>query len=266
MICMRLTRRRLRVAPRRALWIALVVLTLGIALLVRALVRRARSSRSTPLGERLQIYGAASLDELEALVADEDRRVADAEAVARAFREQHEEHERKRNELTSQVEAALRRVGAPSADDLELRVRAYLTAAAQHGERRDREADLERVRRELEQAKRPVRDRDRLWEERTTAGARLRDAYAELGIEVDDLDSAEVEFQRLLAEAGVDRRREEEAERSSTALRSLLADETLESLERRVEEARRVYEDHRTRHGELAENVESAEGFSERLV
>ena len=65
-------------------------------------------------------------------------------------------------------------------------------------------------------------------------------------------------------EAGEDRRREEEADRSSTALRSLLGDETLESLERRVEEAK-GYEDHRTRHGELAQNGEISGGSSERL-
>lgn len=250
----------------RVLWISLVVLTLGIAWLVRMLVRRIRPSNPTPLEDRLREYGVASVEELDVRVAQEDRQIADAQAVAKALQGQQSSHESKEVELRSQIDVALQHVKAPTAGNLEERARAYLTASVRHGERREHETNLERVRRELEQAKSPARDRDRLLEEQAAAGARLRAAYAQLAIEGEDLDSAEVEFQRLIAEAATHQESEEQAKRSAAALRSLLADETLESLEREVHEGRRLYEEHRTRHGELAEKVERATGLSEELA
>ena len=86
------------------------------------------------------------------------------------------------------------RVGAPPSNDFEGRVQAYLTGAVRHGERREQEADLERVRRELEQARKPFASVTAWSGSDKTAESRLRDAYARVGIEVDDLDSAEVEF------------------------------------------------------------------------
>ena len=125
------------------------------------------SDRATPRRSRIvSRIRWCTVDELEARVADEDRRIADADAVARAFQGQRSTHERRLGELRSQIDVALQRVKAPSAGSLEERVRAYLTASVRRGERREQEMELERVRRELEQARSPVKERDRFWRSR----------------------------------------------------------------------------------------------------
>jgi DNA repair exonuclease SbcCD ATPase subunit len=234
----------------RVLWIVLVVVTLGLAWLVRAGFRRVRGVRGE-LPERLREYGVSSLDELDARVTEEDRRIADAEAVAAAARGQTEDRGRRRVELLGELNTSLDRVNAPAADDLEARVRAYLLAAANYAERRDREASLEKVRRELEQSKGPIREQRRAQEERAVAEARLRDAYRSVGIEEEDLSAARAAFERLVAAATADQQREQGANEAAAALASILGDESLESLETIRAAAREALESHRKEHGNL---------------
>jgi uncharacterized protein YhaN len=257
-----LVSRRRRHPFVRALWIVLVIVTLGLAWLVRAGVRRVRAKSGSP--ERLREYGVSSVDELDMKVAEEDRRIADAQAVATAARVQTEDRERRRAQLLDEINTSLDRVKAPRAEDLEARVRTYLLAAANHAERRGREASLERVRRELEQAKRPVQEQRRVQEERAVAEARLRDAYRRVAIEDDDLSSARAAFERLATEASADRRREQEANEAAAALASVLGDDTLESLETGRLGAQEALDAHKAKHGELVPDDDELERIATR--
>jgi len=242
---------------RRWLWIALVILSLGVAWSLRRIVRRRREGRAgATLAERLERYGSASLEELDARVAEEDRGRLRSEAVAEALRRAQVEADERRRSLAEQLEAALDQVGAPTAAGLEQRVRAYLTAVERHEELREQQAKLAHVERELEQARQPVREQRRLAQEHERAVRRLREAYSVAGIDEPDLDQAAEALERLVTQTEHARRREQEAKAAADALRSLLADETLELLEARTANARRQVDEHVEVFGVLAASHE----------
>lgn len=236
--------------PRRLLWIALVIVTVGLAALIRRLVRHLRGVRPGSLEERLMAYGGASLDDLELQAEEEDRRIAVAEGVAAALIESRQAEEERRRELVGQLETALDRVSAPPAA-LEARIRAYLVAVERHTERTEKEAALGRVQHELAHARRPLDDLERLTLERLRAERRLRDVYEILEIDAEDIDVAGRSFDAALSQAEREEKRGHDANSAATAVRSLLAGESVEALAARVADAERLVNAHRITHGEL---------------
>jgi DNA repair protein SbcC/Rad50 len=236
---------------RRAAWIALVVLTLGLAHLTRKLVRHWRGPRSSPLAERLKVYGASSLAELDHRSAEEDARIARAEARAEARSEQLRATAARRTELISTLETALDTAAAPLAP-LEQRVAAYLEACKRHTELTAKQAELERVRRELAETRGPANEVARLQRERENAERSLRTAYLGAGVEEPALDDAARRFDELLAAVARQRKLTQSAAAAGTALTSVLAGETLDALAARHDEALRQYEEHVAVHGDLS--------------
>ena len=201
----------------------------------------------------LATFGGDSIEELDELVAEEDRRIAKAEAVAEVFDEGQRDAERRRAELVETLTSELDRVGAPAAAEINERVLAYLTAVQKSDERRDHEIKLERSRRELEQARTARRERARLLEERGRAEQRLRDAYEMVGIQDEQLEAAGAQFDRLYAGAQAAQQRDQVARQAEAGLGALLGDETLQDLERRADAAQEALATHVSQHGELAE-------------
>ena len=236
---------------RRSAWIALVVVTLGLAHAIRTLVRHWGGPRADSLADRLSVYGASSLAELDRRCADEDERIARAEARAEAHAEQQRATATRRADLTAAIEAALDAVGAPAALH-EQRVAAYLNGCEQHVQFVEKQAELERIRRELVETRRPAEEAARLRRDREAAERALRAAYATAGIEEAALDEAKRLFDQLIAAAARGRKLVQDAEAAAAALRSLLAGETAEALAERRDEARRQHEEHVSAHGELS--------------
>jgi uncharacterized protein YhaN len=253
------------VTLRRVVWIAVVVLTVGIAWLVRKLVSRLHGAHGGKLQERLAVYGAVSLADLDARVLDEDDRVARAEAVAEAFAQTRKDADERRKSLLGRVVRALDEVGSPAAP-LDVRVRAYITAVDRHGERNERVAALERLRGELIKARRPQEERDRLLREHDRAEQQLRSSYALLGIVEDDLGEAGAAFERLILVAEREMQRERDADAAVKALHSLLGGETPETAEQRVDEARRLYDEHCAAQGVLGAQPDEKAQYSEQLA
>jgi DNA repair protein SbcC/Rad50 len=245
-----LAEERAQWTARRVLWVVLVVLTVGIAWSIRWLVRRLRGARPGSLDERLASYEGASLDELDARAAEEDRQIAVAEGIVAALAESKAAAETQRRALIAQIDAALDAVKAPPAP-LDERVRAYLVAVERHNARTENEATLGRIQQELSRARRPQDDLDRLRREMSRAQQRLRDAYQTLGIDSDDLASAEREFDAALRLAEGETQREHDAEAAATALRSILSGDSMETLSARVAQAERLVNAHREIHGDL---------------
>jgi DNA repair protein SbcC/Rad50 len=235
---------------QRFLWVALVILTAGIAWSIRWLVGRLRGARPGSLEERLASYDGASLDELEARAAEEDSRIAVAEGVVAAFAESKAAAETQRRDLVAQLDAALDAVKASPAP-LDERVRAYLVAVEQHNERTEKEAALGRIQQRLASARRPQDDLERLRRDMSRAEHRLRDAYQTLRIDSDDLESAEREFDAALRLAEAEKDREHNAESAATALRSILGGDSMETLSTRAAEAERLFNAHHGIHGDL---------------
>jgi DNA repair exonuclease SbcCD ATPase subunit len=217
---------------RRWLRIALDVLTLGIAWLVRRLLRRRRETRATAaFSERLQRYGGASVEELDARVAEEDRKLLQVEAASEALRRSHAESEQRRTTLAAHLQAALDRVDAPHSVELGERVRAYLTAVERYEHLANQRAKLAVVQRELEQARQPLRDQRRLLQEHERAVLRLREAYTAVGIDEHDLTLAADSFERLVAAAEQARAREQRVRATTVELQRAQAE---------VDERRRI--------------------------
>ena len=250
---------------RHVAWVALVVLTLGVAHLIRKLIRRWRGTRPDALAERLGVYGASSLDELDRRCADEDDRVTRAEARAEAHAEQRRAAEIRRAELTSVLKTALDAVAAPEAP-LGERVSSYLTSCERRGEFVEQQAELERARRKLVEARAPADEFARLRRDRKTAESALRVAYAALGIEESSLDEAARHFDELVGAAARQRALAQEAREAGTALRSVLAGETVEALTARRDEAQHQREEHVAVHGELAAGPGDPAQFAQELA
>jgi AAA domain len=123
-----------RWTPRRVAWTALVVVTLGVALLVQALIRRLRGTRplNSELERRLAEYGAPSLAVLDERVAYEDRRLAAAQARSDLARSQASGRQERQGELERELVSALDASGAVPAGTVEARVQAYLLACTRH--------------------------------------------------------------------------------------------------------------------------------------
>ena len=230
--------RRRRFTVRRVLWFLLVVLTLGLAWGVRALVRRLRRLPSRSLYARLDEYGVRSLDHLEGRAADEDRRIEKAEAVVEAFRKRREETAVRIAGLEVGLRSDLDAAGAPPAEDLRERVQSYLAAIDRRTQVVGKEVELERLRRELQDARRPSENRLRLVDERDRAERRLREAYVTLGIDAAHLRTARAELEALVERAGADEARARSADEAAAALGALLGGESIERLEARLSEAR----------------------------
>lgn len=204
-------------------------------------------------------YDGASLDELDARAAVEDRRIAVAEGVAAALAESTAGAERQRQELVGQLDAALDRVTAPPAR-LDERVRAYLVAVERHTARTEKEAALGRIQQELSHARRPQDDLERLRRDASRAERRLRDAFQALQIDADDLEAAERQFDAALTRAEAEKQREQEAEAATTALRSILSGDSIETLSAHVADAQRLIDGHRAIHGDLVGELIVSEG------
>ena len=248
-----------KLTPSRVLWIALVVATLGLAWLVRWTVQRIGGKRNEPIADLLSPYGATSLEQLDARVAEEDKRIIEAEAVARAYQEKREEHARRQASLRGDLERALSEVGAPATGSLAERVRAYLTAAAKHAELTAKRAELERVRRDLADARRPEMELQRIASEAAKAQETLRGAYQTLGIDEADLDQAAGSFEQLVVEAQAREAEQQNAEKATAALEAALQGDSLDELKDKVSEAERAFEEHRAVHGELATQPDDPE-------
>jgi DNA repair exonuclease SbcCD ATPase subunit len=200
-----------------SIWVGAVVVALGVALLAWKLVRRSDGGGSAAtLAQRLGSYGAASIEELDSRVEAEERRRLETEAAAEAARRAREQALERRSILEAEVVALLDRVGAPPAE-LEQRATAYLVGVERHEELREREAVLARVERDLEEARRPLNEQRRLTQEHERAVAHLRDAYAALEVEQEDLQSAAAAFERLVGETEQARRALQQAEAAAEA-------------------------------------------------
>jgi DNA repair protein SbcC/Rad50 len=250
-----------KLTPMRVLWIALVVATLGLAWLVRWAVERIRGKRTDPIADLLSPYGASSIEELDSKVAEEDKRIIEAEAVAKAYQEKREEHAKRQATLSSDIEGALSEVGAPDTGSLADRVRAYLTAAAKHAELTANRAELERVRRELADARRPEVELERIASESAKTQETLRGAYRALGIDEADLDQAAGSFEQLVVEAQAQVAQEQDAEKAAAALAAALQGDSLDELKDKVSKAERAFEEHRAAHGELATQPDEPESL-----
>jgi DNA repair exonuclease SbcCD ATPase subunit len=209
---------------RRWLWIAVYVLSLGIAWLIRKLVKQRRQAQTgARLNDRLTRYGAASLEELDGRVVEEDRQRLRAEAAAEALRRAQAEAEERRRALAERLETMLDRVGARPAE-LAQRVPSYLAAVERHEQLREKRADLAHVEQELEQAREPLREQRRVVQEYERGVRRLRDAYDAAGIQTQDLDEAAAAFERLVAEVERRRREEQQARADVEALQRTQAE------------------------------------------
>jgi DNA repair protein SbcC/Rad50 len=250
---------------KRVLWIALVVVTVGIAWAIREIMRRRRVAPAGSLEERLAHYGAASLDELDRRATEEDREVTEAEAVAAAFRSQLANAEERRKTTVRRIEDLLDQAKAPPGP-LQERVRAYLHAVEQHEMHRETSADLERVRRQLVEARRPEEQLDRLVREREQAERRLRDAHAAVGVNETALTEADAAFDSLLVAKQRADAEGRAAGEAAAALEAVLAGETLDEIEARADAARRTHEDHCAKHGILANDPGDSTELRARLA
>jgi uncharacterized protein YhaN len=235
---------------RRAAWIVLVVLTAGLALLVRRLGRRIRPAKPSDLDQRLVPYRGATLDDLDRRCADEDTQIARAQALAEARAEQVRAAGARRAELESSLAGVLDTAGAPPAP-LEERAAAYLLGCDGRSEYVARSAVLERVRRELAEVRRPQIDLQRLQRERDDAETRLRARYAAVGIEEALLDDARRRLDESLASDVRRRVALQDADASRKALASVLGDESLEELDSKNRAAQEQLDAHAREHGSL---------------
>jgi DNA repair exonuclease SbcCD ATPase subunit len=244
---------------RRVGWIVLVVVTLGLAVLVRKLVERSASPKASSLAERLKQYGATSIDELDRRCAAEDAQVAAAEALSETYAQQQRTATARRAELGATIEGALDVAGSPQAP-VEERVTAYLAGCERNAELVQRQAELERVRRELGDARRPVAEAERLGRERQETEARLRASYSAVGIDDPSLDDARRHLDERLAADSQSRAAVQDADASQRALDAVLGAETVETLAAKHAAAVEQHGAHVREHGPLAaQGGESAE-------
>jgi DNA repair exonuclease SbcCD ATPase subunit len=245
---------RSRWTLRRVAWTALVVATLGIALLVRKLIRRLRGATPTvgELERRLAEYGAPSLAELDERVADEDRRLAAAQARAEVARSQAAEREQRLAELETELAGALDAAGAAAASTMHARATAYLEACERHAKHIGAALELERVKNELQYVRRPRQELRALQSERERVSREIRELYALASVEGDDLAAAGEALDALLARGAVAARANQEADSAAQALKTLLGAKSATELEEELSELERALAEHVARFGTLA--------------
>ncbi len=233
----------------------------GLALVAVALYLYSRQARdSDELSEALARYGASSLEELERRIEADSERVSEARAAERLRREQGERDDRAVGEIDAELENLLRDAypdgqGASPAD----RVAAYLGALEKHDaytRLRAEAAEVESALRERSAVARTVEEKER---ERKAIQRRLGVCYEAVGIDASDLAEAAAALDAAETKAASDRERVQVASAAADALLELLGDESIANLEARVETLRSELEQHRARHGALADQPSDAD-------
>lgn len=242
---------------RRVLWIAVVVLTLGLAALARRLIRRLRKQPETSQGlaARLADFDATNLGQLDQRVAAEERTIAAAEALTAEVARQREQRESARARLEQQIAEVLDSVAAPEMPQLGKRISDYLTACEQHSARASVTHQSTQLDLELERLRAPANELRRRHTERDELQRQLRAAYLEARIEADDLDAAAAKLEQLEAREATAARQRNDAAAAGEALRTLLAGETRDALERHAEKAVTTLQTHVARQGQLVSEV-----------
>jgi DNA repair exonuclease SbcCD ATPase subunit len=239
---------------RRVAWTALVVATLGIALLVRMLIRRLRGATPTAgeLERQLAEYGASSLAELDERIADEDRRLAAAQARVDVAQSQAAERDQRMAELETELAGALDAAGAAAASTIQARVTAYLEACERQGQHVTAALELERVKNELQHVRRPRQELRALQSERERVSREIRELYALASVERDDLAEAGEALDALVAQGAVAARANQEADSAAQALKALLGAKSATELEEELSELERALAEHVAQFGTLA--------------
>lgn len=235
------------------------------AVLVPALVLayRARPSLQDGAGEALRAelarLGAPSLEELDARVAEEDRRVAAAEAVLAERARAEQETGMRRDTLTADLGRLLDEAAAPRAAELEERAAAYLRACEKRAELGTRELELATIRQELTAASAPAKELAAAQRERDEAAKDLELRLEQLEIDPSEPEAALTELGRLADAAA-------QADAATQALQALLGGETLTQLEARRADAEAAHARHITVHGELADEPGDPDEIETRLA
>lgn len=250
---------------RRAGWIVLVVLTIGIAWGIRRLFKYFRSRRPDVLAETLTQYGASTLDELDRRCSEEDAQVAAAQALAEARIEHERAADARREELIANLDSALDAVRAPVAPVSE-RVTAYLMGCARHAELMERQAELERVRRVLGEARRAHEAVERLGRDRVDAEARARAAYSAVAVDEPSFEDARQRLEELVTVAARNRKAMHDADASGKALASVLGDETIVALDAKHVTARQQLDAHVAERGTLVDHPGDGAELADQLA
>lgn len=197
---------------RRSLaWIALVVLTLGLAWLL------AKAARALA-----------------------DRIARRAQEAARA---------RQRQELAERLRAELARAGVAGGGDLREACTAYLAACGRRRERVALGRELAEIETEMARRAEPVRALERARASLGELEAELRRLYERAGIPAADLAAAGRALAQLEEAREQALRRKQEAEAAAKALETVLAGEGIADLERRASELARRLSEHDSRYG-----------------
>lgn len=229
----------------------------GLALaVVLYLYSRQAGGGSEELSEALAPYGASSLEELERRAEADSERVSEARAAERIRLEQREGDERAAQEIDAELDKLLRDVypdghGASPADG----VAAYLGALEKHDaftRLRAEAAEVESTLRERSEVARAV---ERQESEQEAIQQRLGVHYEALGIDASDLAEAASALDAVEARAASNRERVRAASAAADALTDLLGGESIAELTARVENLRSELEQHRARHGQLADQA-----------
>lgn len=205
---------------KHVLWLALVVLTLGFAVLVRRWLR----------GRRLRFT---------------------QQAVESALERQREVMLIRSKELEREIAEALDAVGARPAEDLAQRVGAYLGACEKHAEWVAKRLLLEQTTAKLRSAKEPARFLRERHGERNALRDELLGLYERLGVSDMGFEEARASAVERRAQAARDAETLREADAAQQALEAALAGETMESLEAAASKSRRAYEEHVAAYGPL---------------
>ncbi len=232
----------------------------GLALAVVLYLYSRNAGDDDELSEALARYGASSLEELERRIEADSERVSEARAAERLRREQRERDDRAVGEIDAELENLLRDAypdgqGASPAD----RVASYLGALEQHDaytRLRAEAAEVESALRERSAVARTVEEKER---ERKAIQRRLGVCYEAVGIDASDLAEAAAALDAAETKAASDRERVQVASAAADALLELLGDESIANLEARVETLRSELEQHRARHGALADQPSDAD-------
>ncbi|HWP98863.1 MAG TPA: hypothetical protein VNK92_00200, partial [Vicinamibacterales bacterium] len=218
-------------------WIALAPLMMAAGLLVLSRPRRAAAARR--LARELQAFGGRSLEELERDAQEEDRRVARAEAQFVAQNQQAELLEMEASRVRGEIAKILDAAGAPPVEGIEARAARYLEACRAAAERREQEALLAGVERDLARAREPERALARSREQRAGLVEQLRSLCAAVGVDAAAYESIDRAVEEALRRAREEEARRERARGAARELEALLGGETIEALEareRRLEE------------------------------
>jgi DNA repair exonuclease SbcCD ATPase subunit len=235
---------------RRVTWIALVALTVGLAALARAALRRFRRTglSQAELVGRLAPFGAKSLSEMDDRVADEDRRLAAAQAQS----DLATEAERRTKDLSRELALALEAVKAVSADTVEATATGYLMACARHDEYVAAALEREQIKNELQVLRKPQNDRRAHESDRESLLRKLRALYESAGIVADDLGAARDALAALETEAAQAGKANEQADAAAHSLKGLLGDSAFADLEDELAKTESELFNHIAVHGAIA--------------